>query len=149
MWQGLGLRYFFLLCKKFKRKGKKILWLACSLFTCVLIVMNKHAKYKWERCAQFLLIGYYLEFTSAHSLLFSIGMAPFLWYVLGGCLIELAHYLHVKKYQDMRSTWKRIEVLRERTDLQTLFKILLTKDTIENKYLGFQWKSVLEDGEQK
>ena len=45
----------------------------------------------------------------------------------------------------MRSTWKRIEILRERADLNALFKLLLTKDTIEHKYLGFQWKTILEE----
>jgi len=135
---------FFTLSKKF-HSVKKILWLGCALFVCLLITLNKHAEYKWERISQFLIIGYYLEFTIGHSFLFSIGLAPFLWYVLGGCLIELAHYLHVKKYKDMRSTWKRIESLRERADLNALFKILLTRELMEQKYLGIQWKSLLEN----
>jgi hypothetical protein len=141
---GAGFACVFLHLYKNFNSVKKILWLGCAIGMSLITLSNKHALYKWERCAQFLLVGYYLEFTSGDCLLFSVGIAPFLWYILGGGLIELAHYLHTTKYLDMRNTWKRIEILRERADINALFSLLLTKNTVENKYLGFQWKSILE-----
>jgi hypothetical protein len=44
----------------------------------------------------------------------------------------------------MRNSWKRIETIRERSDLDAIFKLLLQSDTNEKKYLGTQWKSLLE-----
>jgi hypothetical protein len=105
---------------------------------------NKYALFKWERCAQFLVTGIYLEFTQSNYYLNIFILAPFLWYILAASLIELSHFLHTRKYTDMRNTWKRIEVLRERADLDAIFKLLLQEQTQEKKYLGPQWKSMLE-----
>jgi hypothetical protein len=100
--------------------------------------------YKWERCAQFLVTAYYLDATVNHAVLHNFVLAPFVWYLIAGCLIELSHYLHTTKYKDMRNTWKKIEELRERADLDAIFRLLLQKDTDEKKYLGSQWKKLLE-----
>jgi hypothetical protein len=86
--------------------------------------------------------GLYLEYTKHHSL-HTVFLAPFLWYIIAGTLIELGHFLHVRKYQDMRENWMKIQNLREQADLDALFKLLLTEQTVDNKYLGDQWKNVL------
>jgi hypothetical protein len=120
------------------------MWIAFAALLCCLVIKNKYAIYKWERCAQFMVTGIYLEYTSSIHLLNFLILAPFLWYVFAGSLIELSHFLHTRKYSDMRNTWKRIEILRERTDLDAIFKLLLQSKTEEKKYLGPQWKSLLE-----
>lgn len=120
------------------------MWILLACILCCLIVKNKYALFKWERCAQFLVTGIYLEFTKSNYYLNIFILAPFLWYILAGSLIELSHFLHTRKYTDMRNTWKRIEVLRERADLDAIFKLLLQSQTQEKKYLGPQWKSLLD-----
>jgi hypothetical protein len=84
----------------------------------------------------------YLEYTKHHSLQ-PLFLAPFLWYILAGTLIELGHFLHVRKYREMRENWIKIQGLREQADLDALFKLLLTEQTVDNKYLGDQWMNVL------
>jgi len=120
------------------------MWIVVAFLVCCLVVKNKYALYKWERCAQLMVTGIYLEYTNSIQYLNVIILAPFLWYIFAGTLIELSHFLHTRKYTDMRNTWRRIEILRERTDLDAIFKLLLQSKTEEKKYLGPQWKSLLE-----
>jgi hypothetical protein len=120
------------------------MWIIVAFLVSCLILKNKYALYKWERCAQFMVTGIYLDYTKNSHNLNIIILAPFLWYILAGSLIELSHFLHTRKYKDMRNTWKRIEILRERADLDAIFKLLLKSETQEKKYLGQQWKSLLE-----
>lgn len=120
------------------------MWLVLASCLSCLIFLNKYASYPWERCAQFMITGIYLEYTCNHILQVFI-LAPFLWYILAGGLIEVSHFLHTRKYKDMRENWIKLQILRERADVDALFKVLLQKDTIDKKYLGFQWKKVLEE----
>jgi len=120
------------------------MWIYIASFFCLLIFSSSHSLFKWERCAQFLVTAIYLDHTTDNKFLHYMVLAPFVWYVIAGCLIELSHYLHTRKYTDMRNTWKRIEILRERADLDAIFKLLLKEETNEKKYLGPQWKSLLE-----
>jgi hypothetical protein len=124
------------------------MWLEVAACLCCLTLANKHSDYKVERCAQFMVSGLYLEYTKYHSL-HTLFLAPFLWYILAGTLIELGHFLHVRKYQDMRENWIKIQSLREQADLAALFKLLLTEQTVDNKYLGIQWKNVLSKHSQE
>jgi hypothetical protein len=120
------------------------MWIFIALLLCCIIVKNKYAQYKWERCAQFMVTGIYLQYTHSIKYLNILILSPFLWYIFAGSLIELSHFLHTRKYTDMRNSWKRIETIRERSDLDAIFKLLLQSDTNEKKYLGTQWKSLLE-----
>ena len=123
------------------------MWIVLAFLLCCLVVKNKYAYFKWERCAQFMVTGIYLEYTQSIQYLNVLILAPFLWYIFAGSLIEVSHFLHTRKYTDMRNTWKRIEVLRERTDLDAIFQLLLQSKTKEKKYLGPQWKSLLEESQ--
>ena len=96
--------------------------------------------FRWERCAQFLVLHQAIIQTRGHYLS-TVFMSPLVMYVVFAILVEALQYHHRKKTKRMYETWALIEKARERSDIKALFHVLLTRENLDEdkKILGSAW----------
>jgi hypothetical protein len=123
-------------------KKKNILDLL-TLVLCTCILCSRSALFKWERCAQFLVLLCAIQGCKGH-ILAKVFTTPLYFYTILAILIEATQLHHEKVSQDMFATWNVIEKLRERADLEALYTIMLKRKNLhEDKVLGKQWLSYI------